>query len=59
MRLLDPQRIVPGNAMPDMAMSEADARAYLDTLRLEKRAAAARLDNAFRSAISTRPGKAG
>jgi hypothetical protein len=45
--------------MPDMGMSEADARAYLDTLRLEKRAAAARLDNAFRSAISTRPGKAG
>jgi hypothetical protein len=45
--------------MPDMAMSEADARAYLDTLRLEIRAAAARLDNAFRSAISTRPGKAG
>jgi len=59
MRLLDPQRIVPGNAMPDRGMSEVDARAYLDTLRLEKRAAAARLDNAFRSAISTRPGKAG
>jgi len=31
MWLLDAQRIVPGNAMPDMAMSEADARAYLDT----------------------------
>ena len=34
--LRDPQRIVPGNAMPDMGMSEADARAiaaYLDTLR--------------------------
>ena len=59
MWLLDPQCIVPCNAMPDMGMSEADARAYPDTLRLEKRAAAARLDNAFRSAISTRPGKAG
>jgi hypothetical protein len=35
MRLLDPQRIVPGNPMPDRRMSEADARAYLDTLRLE------------------------
>jgi hypothetical protein len=32
----NPQRIVPGNAMPDMGMSEADARAvaaYLGTLR--------------------------
>jgi cytochrome c2 len=31
-----PQRIVPGNAMPDLAISETDARqltAYLETLR--------------------------
>lgn len=34
--LRDPQRFVPGNAMPDMGMSERDARevaAYLSTLR--------------------------
>jgi cytochrome c2 len=34
--LRNPQGIVPGNAMPDMGMSEADARAvaaYLGTLR--------------------------
>jgi cytochrome c2 len=34
--LRNPQRIVPGNAMPDIGMSEADARAvaaYLGTLR--------------------------
>ena len=31
-----PQQVVPGNAMPDLGVSEADARniaAYLDTLR--------------------------
>lgn len=34
--LRDPQKIVPGNAMPDMGLSEAQARdiaAYLYTLR--------------------------
>ena len=34
--LRNPQRIVPGNAMPDMGMSEAGActvAAYLGTLR--------------------------
>lgn len=33
--LRNPQQVVPGNAMPDMDLSEADARAitaYLDTL---------------------------
>lgn len=34
--LRNPQRFLPGNAMPDMGMSERDARqvaAYLSTLR--------------------------
>jgi cytochrome c1 len=34
--LRNPQRIVPGNVMPDMGLSEADAReiaAYLQVLR--------------------------
>ena len=33
--LRHPQKVVPGNAMPDMGLSETDARAitaYLDTL---------------------------
>jgi len=34
--LMKPQEVVPGNAMPDLGLSERDARdltAYLDTLR--------------------------
>jgi cytochrome c1 len=34
--LRNPQQVLPGNAMPDMGLSEADARdvaAYLYTLR--------------------------